>query len=113
MRTINRSAFVVRPREPYLRWTASLDAEARSAADSLRSRTAVYLVAEDPEEREETPPIEDYFARIFAFELSAWCTDESQWPHPRDLRTFQAWFEVAAESIVIDLEATPLRTEEL
>lgn len=74
-RTLNRSVFVVRPREPYRRWAMSLDAD---AGDLALARASVYLVPEDPTEEHETPPLEDYCAAIFALELEAWTPDEVQ-----------------------------------
>lgn len=112
MKTINRSAFVVRPKEPYLAWAASQDADAPGVAHSLRDRVSVYLVPEDPAGREETAPLADYFAEIFELELEAWWRDEDAWPAKRDLDTFLQWFHVVGESIVVDLGVGRLRVEE-
>ena len=112
MQTINRSAFIVLPREPYLAWAASLDSDAGTAADALDTRMGIYLAAEDPGE-DDAPPLEDYFARIFECELEAGTADRAKWPERRDFLTFMEWFETAGESIVVDLEDTPIETEEL
>ncbi len=113
VRTLNRSALVVRPREPYLRWAASLDATARGHAKVLASRVAIYLVPEDPAGEEESAPIEEYFEEIFSRELETWTTDEGQWPLQRDFATFRDWFEVTAESMVVDLGTERVRVEEI
>ena len=113
MQTINRSAFVVLPREPYLAWAASLDSGERTAADDVASRIAVYLAAEGSNGEDDAPPLEDYFTRIFECELEAWSTDRAEWPEPRDFLTFVEWFDTTGESIVVDLEDTPIETEEL
>jgi hypothetical protein len=113
MRTINRSVLIVRPRGPYLTWAAGLDLDEDTAAETLRSRVAIYLVAEDPAGESETPPLEGYFTRIFECELEAWLTDRAEWPKQRDLVTFEAWFDVVGESIVFDLEDEAILTEEL
>jgi hypothetical protein len=99
MKMINRAVLVVRPREPYLDWAASLDDDAPTAVESLQDCVSVYLVPEDPTGREETPPLEDFFTEIFERELEEWCTDESAWPERRDLETFELWFDVTGESI--------------
>jgi hypothetical protein len=70
-------------------------------------------VPEDPTGQEETPPLGEYFAEIFARELEGWSTDRSQWPTRRDFATFQSWFDVTGESIVTDLATEPLGTEEI
>ncbi len=103
MRKMNRAAFVVRPREPYLRWAAGVDEDAPAEARSLAGRAAVYLVPEDPTGREETPPLADYFEEIFRVELESWDTEERGWPPVRDLKIFLEWFEVVGQSMVVDL----------
>ncbi|MFC1573339.1 hypothetical protein ACFL6M_07050 [Candidatus Eisenbacteria bacterium] len=113
MRTVNRSALVVRPRDPYLRWASELDEDSAGLAESIRGKSSVYLVAPDPQEEHESAPIEQYYERIFELELEAWHTDPDDWPRVRDYRTFQEWFDVDAESIVVDLEGSPLRGEHI
>jgi len=76
MRTINRSALLVRPKEPYLDWARNVDDDPFDAAQSLRGKTSVYLVAQDPEEREESAALELYFQEIFESELEAWHTEK-------------------------------------
>ncbi|HAZ07635.1 MAG TPA: hypothetical protein DCZ01_03715 [Elusimicrobia bacterium] len=110
-RSINRAALVVRPRQPYLDWAASVDAEAPEHAKDLHKRVSVYLLGEDPKEEDETAPLENYFEEIFELELSAWYTDEDLWPKPRTLALFHEWFEAVGESVVTDLEPGPIRAE--
>ena len=110
-RSINRAALVVRPRQPYLDWAASVDAEAPEHAKALLNRVSVYLVAEDPKGQEETSPLENYYEEIFELELAAWYTDEDQWPKLRTLALFHEWFEAVGESLVVDLESNPIKTE--
>jgi len=106
-RWINRAAIVVRPARPYLEWASRLkddsDDDAAEQTKELEKHVAVYLVAEDLSGKEETAPLEQYFKQIFEAELSAWWTDENDWPQERTLSTFQEWFEVARESVVTDL----------
>ena len=113
MRTINRAVLVVRPREPFIRWAASLDANAPEHATDLQSSVSVYLVPEDPDGEFETPRLAEYFAEIFERELEAWWTDPDQWPRRRDFATFQEWFEVIGDSLVTDLGVGPVEVEEL
>ena len=113
MRILNRAVLVVRYREPYLRWAASLDDKASAHAAGLRTAMSVYLVPEDPAEENETPPLEEFFETIFTRELETWWTDESRWPEKRDFVTFQQWFEVTGHSMVMDLGTGPIRIEQL
>jgi hypothetical protein len=112
MRILNRAVLLVRYREPYLRWAASLDEKAPDHAGTLKDHVSVYLVPEDPLEEHETHPLTDCFVEIFEHELEDWCTDEALWPARRDFATFQAWFEVTGQSIVLDLGRGAIRGEE-
>jgi len=112
MKSVNRSAFVIRFKEPYLQWAASLDPTDADIADDLRKHASVYFVPEDPRGEKETAPLADYFRAIFELELEAWCADPSLWPPVRDLGTFEQWFEVVGESVVIDLATSKLRAED-
>jgi hypothetical protein len=112
MRVLNRWAVVIRFREPYLRWAASLDDKAPAHAEDLRDEMSVYLLPEDPDD-EDHPPIKQYFQRIFDCELESWWTDEDQWPTKRDYATFLEWFDVASESVVTDLGGDPIRIDDL
>jgi hypothetical protein len=113
MRVLNRSAIIIRARAPYIEWAAGIDSDAAEAALSLRNKVSIYLVPEDPNEEQETPPVELFFKEIFELELDAWTTDETEWPAIRDFETFCDWFEVIRESIVVDLAHGELETEEL
>lgn len=113
MRTINRSAVVVRPKEPFIQWAMHVDDTSYQLEDSIRKHLSVYLVPPDPHGRQEAAPLREYFHRIFVEELEGWHRDEAGWPQVRDLKTFHEWFEVEAESVVIDLDdETELAVEE-
>lgn len=110
-RWINRAAFVIRPAKPFLEWAASLDDEAPEQSKDLEKRISIYLVAEDPEENEETAPLENYWRQIFEEQLAGWSQDEDEWPTSRTLTMFKEWFDVASESVVTDLESGPIKHE--
>ena len=111
-RWINRAAIVVRPGRPYVEWASRLDDEAPEHAKLLEKRISIYLVGEDPDEKEETAPLERCFKKIFEAELAAWSIDRGDWPKKRTLELFLQWFDVARESVVTDLEAGPIRHED-
>ena len=103
MKNLNRGALLVRPRELYLKWAASLDDDSSLAAEALTGHISVYLVSDPETLDEESPDLAPYFAEIFHQELMAWSLDEEQWPSQRDLTTFRQWFAVTAQSIVVEL----------
>lgn len=107
---INRSAILVRPRQPYLDWAASLgDADLLPKADDERT---VYLVPifEDDEQADEV--LDRCAETIFENELFGWHTEAADWPEDRSLEVFLEWFEVEMNSVVEDLSAVPIRDEE-
>lgn len=110
-RWVNRAALVVRPAKPFLDWAASLDEEAPEQAKDLAKQISVYLVGEDPNEREETAPLENYWRHIFEEQLAGWSQDENDWPETLSLAMFKEWFEVTGESVVVDLVSGPIRHE--
>lgn len=111
-RWINRTALVVRPGKPFLDWAAGLDDESPEQAQDLAKRASVYLVAEDPDEQEESASIENYWRGIFEEQLAGWSENEDEWPKNLSLEMFKQWFEVTAESVVVDLESGPIRHED-
>lgn len=110
-RWINRAALVVRPGKPFLDWAAGLDDEAPEQVQDLSNRVSVYLVDEDPDEREETAPLEKYWRGIFEEQLAGWSQAEDEWPKSLSLEMFKQWFEITGESIVVDLGRGPIKQE--
>ena len=52
MNAINRSALVVRPKEPFIRWVLSNEANSDPESERYaRARIGIYLVPEDPSGR--------------------------------------------------------------
>ncbi len=113
---VNRSAYLVRPQQPYLDWIARLAADGGALeAEQIRADAAasitVFLVDPDDDGDDEAPPISRFYRAIFEEELAGWKDDESLWRSPRTLEMFNQWFTVVAESMVIDLGKRRIRTE--
>jgi hypothetical protein len=104
---VNRSAAVVTPREPFVRWATSME-DGNTYEDEVRGNVSVYLVPHDPHGDEEAASINQWYARVFELELEGWCTNDRLWPQKRDLATFLRWFEVATQSVVTDLGVGPI-----
>jgi hypothetical protein len=86
MKTVNRSVLVLRYGEPILRWVGEVSPE-DPEDHSLREVTSVYLVPTDPEEAEESAPLDALVPTIFENELELWCTDRALWPAQLDATT--------------------------
>ena len=107
---LNRGALIVRPKQPYLDWAATLD-DAGLVPDVTGEQT-VYLIPgfEDDDEAERI--LKEVYAKIFERELDGWHTDEAAWPQNRTLAMFKKWFHVELHSIVEDLCGYELADDE-
>ena len=113
-RMVNRSAALVRPREPFVKWAMTVDSGGNRHLESqIRSQVSVYLVPPDRKGREEAAPLEQWYSGVFSRELENWYRDEATWPPDRDLEMFLAWFEVSTNSVVIDVGRGYIETEEV
>ena len=106
MDLVNRSAIIVKPRQPYLDWMKLDDSEglAESVFETLRTEPHVYLLPEyvDPTSRKEI--LEDYWPALFEAMLSGWLRDPGCWPRKRSSEMFNEWFEFQMTSMVEDLD---------
>jgi len=107
---LNRSAFVVRAKQPFLDWLRGLPdpVDANLTLADINQEPTVYLlpVYEDDEERNRI--LARHFDLIFASELAGWWTKETDWPAQRDLRRFRQWFDVSDYSVIEDLVDAPM-----
>ena len=102
---LNRSAVVVKPRQPYLEWTRRDDTEglAESVFETLRKGPTIYLLPEYEDPSSQREVLEEFSPVLFEAMLEGWVTDEASWPKNRTLEMFREWFEVQMSSIVEDL----------
>ena len=112
MYEVNRSVFIVVPREPFWQWLSNLphsDLGDLTLAE-LQQDANSYLVPACQNIDEVWDEIEARTETIFAAELADWCDDESYWP---DLTAelFNKWFNVQISSIVTDLADEPIERE--
>jgi len=111
MKTINRVAIIVRPKESFLAWARGIDADAPAAVAAAGTSCSVYLAVAAEDEKPEIIVARHYRA-IFDEELTSWDTRMSKWPSPCTLTRFREWFDVRVKEIVLDLSESPLRREE-
>lgn len=118
MLLVNRTAIVVKAKQPYVDWANSVGDEddADRIVMSLNDPDLdynVYLIDEiiDPDELQ--GQLQRHYATIFENELRDWHLLEDDWPRRRDFATFQAWFEIETHSVVIDLSGYELEAEDI
>src|SRR3954471_2043123 len=116
MRVINRTAVTIIGAGPYLDWTRRHDADFnRGSLTVARAEMfgSAFLLPELELEEDIQEWVEDNFAWLFEFQLSAWADDESTWPAGRDLAMFRAWFRVDIHNVVVDVGENEIEGEEL
>jgi hypothetical protein len=116
MRVINRTAVTIVGAQPYVDWTNSHDADVdkgKLTVARAKPYGTAFLLPEVDFEADVQEWIEDNFAELFEFQLSAWTEDEATWPPTRDLKTFKQWFRIDIHSVVVDVAEDDIEGEEL
>lgn len=116
MRLLNRTAVTIVGAQPYTDWTRARDADFNKGALTVpraKAYGSAFLLPEFDLEEDLQEWVEENFAWLFEFQLSAWTEDESAWPATRDLKTFREWFRVDIHSVVVDVGDDDIDGEEL
>jgi len=101
---LNRSGFIVIPKQPFLDWVNALDTGAPPLTlEEVRKDSSMYLIPEFENDEAEAAYVAQSFDDFFKEQLSSWWTEEAAWPQHRTLELFQEWFEYRAYSLVLDL----------
>ena len=87
MDTLNRSAIVVKPKQPFLEWLHAADPTSRelSLPDLVREST-IYLIPECDTDEEADDVLHELCEEIFEEQLAGWYEDTSTWPRNRSTR---------------------------
>jgi len=114
MNTINRSAVVVIPAQPFLVWLHQADpTSAQLSLNDLRKEATLYLLPEYDTEEEARQHLQKRCGKVFEEELDGWYSILQ----PRLLtgasRISSAGFEYEFHSVIIDLCGHPIVREEL
>ena len=115
MQVINRTAIVLKPKQPFLDWLNALpDNDGMTfTLERVREGGTAYLVPDYDYDEQTEECIKKVYPDLFAEELWDWCTEEDWWPERRDLRTFRKWFDVEVHSVVADLLPDDIEKEEM
>src|SRR5215469_4058826 len=113
MDVINRSAVIVMPAEPFLKWLQELDpTSVELTLADLRWEPTIYLLPPYDTEEEALTHLEEVCAEIFEEQLVGWYRVPSSRPVNRNLDTFKCWFEYRFHSMLVDLCGDPLEHDE-
>ena len=109
MTTLNRTAIMVMPGQPFLDWLHRTDPTSGGLSlEDLRREPTVYLLSESENEEEVRERLKEVCVQIFEEQLDGWYRVPSSWPSRRDLDAFDRWFEWSSHSVVVDLGGDPL-----
>jgi len=109
---LNRSAVVVRPKQPFVAWLKSVEELHLPDVTLAKLGSTLYLVPDwdDPAEAEQV--LREVYDDIFCRELEAWYTDEDTWPKRRTFKLFKQWFDVEHFDLVQDVGHGPIENDE-
>ena len=114
MDVINRSAVIVMPAEPFLKWLQRVDpTSGELTLADLRREPTIYLLPPYDTEEEALTHLEEVCAEIFEEQLDGWYRVPSSWPDNRTFDIFKRWFEYRFHSMLVDLCEDPLEHDEL
>jgi hypothetical protein len=112
MAVLNRSALVVKPKQPFLEWLHSADPTShRLTLRDLAREPTIYLIPECDTPNDVAEVLRELCDEIFTHQLDGWYRDTSTWPEGRSYDVFCQWFDVQHHSMLIDLCDAPLIAE--
>lgn len=104
MVTVNRSAVVVTPKQPFLDWLHEAD---RTSGDlTLRDlclEPTIYLIPECETDADVHDALRRLCQEIFDEQLAGWYNDTATWPLDRSFDIFRRWFDYSHHSVLVDL----------
>jgi hypothetical protein len=101
---LNRSAIVVKPRQPFLDWLHTADPTShRLTLCELTREPRIYLIPECDTEEDVRDVLRELCEEIFVEQLAGWFNDERTWPRDRSLDVFCRWFDFQHHSVLVDL----------
>ena len=111
---VYRSAIVVIPQEPFLKWINTVDTSVTLSLSDVQKDSNVYLIPDyDPPigTIELETAIENYIKKnykgIFYNQLSEWYLDEETYPK-MTYKTFNEWFKVTTHTVIFDMVNKPI-----
>lgn len=107
---INRTALIIRPKEPYLQWTRSLSGDGIEPDPS--GEQTVYLLPEFEDDAGFERILKKVWQELFERELEGWYLDESRWPQNRTFAMFKKWFSIEYHTVIEDLCDFPIEDDE-
>jgi len=105
---INRSAIILKIKQPFFDWYADLYPE--DDLQEASQKANIYLIDETIDDLEKW--LKKKFDKFFKMELSEWSNNKKEWPKRRDYKMFNLWFRVEISEDIYDLEKKPILKQE-
>lgn len=103
MHEIDRSLWLVFPRQPFVDWVNSLDPDGPPVTLELLRDDPEAILVKEIESKEAADRLMKRISReVFEHLLMEWHTNPDDWPAIRDHRTFRQWFDVRWLPMVFD-----------
>ena len=103
---INRSAIIVKPKQPFIDWHNSLYPDSKIDEIDID----IYLVDDNINDLEKF--LKKKFDKLFTMVLYDWHTNKKEWPQKRNYKMFKQWFRLEISETIYDLERKPILKSE-
>lgn len=107
---VNRSVVILKPRQPFADWLASLPGAPAVALDELR-RNGNALLIPHVDDVDPADFLAEHYHALFSAELADWCEDDTLWPPTLSAALFMDWFDIDIHPVLTDLVSSPLARE--
>ena len=114
MHSINRTAVIIKPKQPFVDWLNSIPGDNLDyALEGISTDNLTFLIPEHDRPEGSMNYIRKKYSQIFEWELWGWIRAEELWPKNRTWKIFQEWFEIEINSEVFDLVDGEIEKEEV
>jgi len=106
---LNRSALVVKPKQPFVDWLHNADPTSHKLTlRDLTREPTIYLIPECDTEEDVREVLRKLCEEIFVAQLAGWFRAEESWPQDLGFDVFCLWFDFQHHSMLVDLADEPL-----
>lgn len=110
MKTINRTAITIRPKQPYIDWVNSFKDGEEYDVDKRHATTI--LISEDYDESNYEIYLKKIYKILFEGELESWMANPESWPRIKSYKMFKDWFEIICSDTTWDYGTGEIEHEE-
>ena len=111
--TVNRSLLIIKAKEPFRDWVASLPGKSKITIRDLNTGCKAYLIPEFEDNTQKDEILHQIHADIFAEKLFQYCIDDIKWPQNRTFALFNRWFEPEFYPVVEDTAGSDIISDVL